>query len=114
MYYCIYRNEFSGDFFMEGSHEDLQEAAKLRKVSGDLIVDGLCKVVDDPSWLFQWEREKPDEYATKMMGKTIKIGRHSPSVRNIELVWDGRSVESAVRRLLRHRSLLTGRMEGGL
>lgn len=47
-----------------GVAKTLEEAAKLRRVSGDLVtLHGL--VVDSEEWLFPWEKTDPNCYAKK-------------------------------------------------
>ncbi len=49
-------------------YTSLEEAKAARKVSGDLIVHRRTHlVVDDESWLFDWEKSDPNYYARKAM-----------------------------------------------
>ena len=45
----------------------LEEAGRKRAVSGDLVVDSNNRVVQDESWLFDWEKQQPDCYARRAM-----------------------------------------------
>jgi hypothetical protein len=52
------------DRIVIGVAKTLEEAAKLRQVSGDLVtLHGL--VVDSEEWLFPWEKTDPNCYAKK-------------------------------------------------
>lgn len=59
------------DFVIVGDRwffTDLEEARRAREVSGDLVVHRRTgRVVNDPAWLWDWEREKLDCYAQKAM-----------------------------------------------
>jgi hypothetical protein len=67
MYYLVYCNDFSGDFVLIDTSTNLMELAERRTVSGDLIVDDTGKVVQEPSWLFDWELKQPNCYARRKM-----------------------------------------------
>jgi hypothetical protein len=44
----------------------VQEAAQLRCVSGDLVVNEWNnEIVRDTSWLFEWEKKDPNCYAQR-------------------------------------------------
>lgn len=43
----------------------LEKLTQYRKQSGDLIVDSQLNVVQDPSWLFDWEKNDPNCYAQR-------------------------------------------------
>ncbi len=66
-YHLIYRNDRDGNLTVLSSHSTLDEAAKARLCSGDLVVgaDYLPVVVD--SWLFNWELADPQCYAKRMI-----------------------------------------------
>jgi hypothetical protein len=57
------------DYIIVGKHwffTSLEEARAARQVSGDLVVHRRTgKVVDDPTWLFDWEKTDPNCYAQK-------------------------------------------------
>ncbi len=69
-YEVHFRRSFSSrkDYTKIGEAMTLDEAADLRAVSGDLVVDGeTYMVVNDPSWLWEWEKQDKDSYACRAM-----------------------------------------------
>ena len=72
-YELHYRRDYNtpNDYVIVGKRwffTSLEEAREARVASGDLVVDRRTKrVVNDPAWLWEWEREKPGCYARKAM-----------------------------------------------
>ena len=63
-YKVVHRRDYYTmcDRIVIGVAKTLEEAAKLRRVSGDLVtLHGLA--VDSEEWLFPWEKDLPDCYA---------------------------------------------------
>jgi hypothetical protein len=71
MYEIHFRRSFNSktDYTVIARNIDtLEEAEKLRVVSGDLVVwADTHEVVKDPAWLFDWERKDPNSYAMRAM-----------------------------------------------
>lgn len=127
MYYCVYTND-AGCAVLFGSSNSLEEASKLRKVSGDLIVDDQGIVVKDESWLFEWEKKDFTAYSRRLLGKKIRLDYFSAPLSSETLEkWERkfsqqneneyvceRDIEGPFLRLKRKKTLLLGRVEGGL
>lgn len=48
--------------------DTLEEAAKLRKVSADLVVDAEThKLVDDTTWMWDWEVKAKTSYVNRAL-----------------------------------------------
>lgn len=65
------------DFSLIAEFHCLEDAAKARKLSGELVVNvstGNC--VDSDCWLWDWEKEDPNCYARKAI-EFDKTGRES-------------------------------------
>ena len=65
-YKVVHRRDYYAmcDRIVIGVAKTLEEAAKLRRVSGDLVtLHGLA--VDSEEWLFPWEKTDPNCYAKK-------------------------------------------------
>jgi hypothetical protein len=56
-------------FTFVGGCDTLEEAKKLRKVSGDIVIDPKkVSIVKDEAWLWDWEKEKKEaSYAWKLI-----------------------------------------------
>ena len=71
-----YSHPWEQDFTPVGPvHLSLAAAIQDRKLSGDLVIDPVTlRVVQDPAWLFPWERTRPDCFAQQMMRSDARTG----------------------------------------
>jgi hypothetical protein len=70
MYEIRYYQDWSNRYLLLATCASLDEARELRKVSGDLVVDGATDtVVADPQWLWDWEKHEPGAYACRNLGQ---------------------------------------------
>jgi hypothetical protein len=54
---------------------NLRDAARDRQVCGDLVIHvPTLRIVQDKSWLWEWERQNPNCYAQRMMRKDLESG----------------------------------------
>lgn len=78
MYILIYGRDYGSSFhqYTVLYRGTLADAARARSVSGDLVFDeSTGEIVQDDSWLFPWERDKPDCYARrKIAAKATLVG----------------------------------------
>lgn len=82
-YKVVYRRDAHtiSDRTVLGCAKTLQEAAALRKVSGDLVtLHGL--VVDSEEWLFPWEKKDPNCYAKQAIVHDAAVRNKTKSYRN--------------------------------
>jgi hypothetical protein len=72
MFRVIYTNDQKlGVYRVMGRAETLEEAKKLRQVSGDIVVTEEGAVCTDPSWLWGYENEEPGLYSDLHYAKRL-------------------------------------------
>jgi len=55
--------------------DTLEQARHARIVSGDLVVHAeTLEIVENPEWLWWWERKNYQCYAQRAIGKRLKVG----------------------------------------
>lgn len=90
MFIVIYMNDSTRQALLQaGPFKCLSDAANARKVSGDLIVDGKGYVVQDPAWLWDYEKKDPSSYAHQCLLRKVKVSEILKYVAgNKKTVWD--------------------------
>lgn len=69
-----YRGVVFTSYTVLARSRDLNEIARIRGVSGDLVFNESTKeIVQDDTWLFSWERESPKCYARRHMDRKAVI-----------------------------------------
>lgn len=84
MFFIISRQDYTGMYSVHSTHLTLEEAAKARRVSGDLVCGVDHMPVADEAWLWDFEKADPTSYAKRMIhlvlaGKFV-VGRQLPSL----------------------------------
>lgn len=73
MYYRVFMNDGGGYYCILGQYPTLEEAAKSRQVSGDLIIGEDNQIVKDDSWLWQYEKDDPKSYAARCIKDGVRL-----------------------------------------
>lgn len=55
------------DYKVVAKSATLAEAKEKRQISGDLVYTAEGVIVNNPEWLFDWEKEDPKSYAKNQM-----------------------------------------------
>ena len=72
MFEIRYYNDYSHCYVVINTAATIEQAASLRQVAGDLVVDRATDVVAaDPSWLWPWEQDNGAAYAYQHLGRHL-------------------------------------------
>lgn len=50
----------------------LEEAKEVREVAGDLVFASDGKIVQDQTWLWEWEKDDPNSHALSRIAKNVR------------------------------------------
>lgn len=74
MFFVVYMNDQTRQSILQaGPFKCLSDAAEARKVSGDLVVDEKGKIVEDLSWLWDYERKDAVSYAHRCILRKVQV-----------------------------------------